>query len=180
MPRQLKRLENRPYDPYGPSASPGDELEHLAPAHFYMRAAAPARRETRPAQRDAARILLAETDAYTRRLLRVLLQHPHIALMEAEDGDGAIDLLSMRSFDLVILSLDMPHLAGPETLAWIRRSPTPWSDVPIIGLAGDGSRKLVGQLWAHGLTDWLAKPLVRSDLEQKVQGLLPGLFEAGV
>ncbi len=129
---------------------------------------------------DYTRILAAESDPYHRRVLRVLLASPRVSVIEVEDGQSAVDLLALRSFDLVLLGMDLPQMTGPDVIKWVRRSLTPWSDIPILGLIGDQHRDHVGRLMSMGMTDWTAKPLSRHHLADKIIHLMPGLYDAGL
>jgi len=129
---------------------------------------------------DCARILIAESDAYHRRVLRVLLAHPEISAIEVEDGQSAIDLLTLRSFDLILLGMDLPILTGADVVRWVRRSQTPWSDIPILGMIADQDRDQLGRLLSQGLTDWTPKPISRQHLAEKLIGLMPNLASAGL
>lgn len=129
---------------------------------------------------DYTRILVAEADPYHRRVLRVLLASHRISSTEVEDGQSAIDLLALRSFDLVLLDMDLPLMNGAEVIRWVRRSSTPWSDIPILGLLSDRHRHEAGKLISLGMTDWTAKPLSRHHLADKIVHLLPALYDAGL
>lgn len=129
---------------------------------------------------DCVRILVAEADAYHRRVLRVLLNAPGISMIEVEDGQSAIDLLSLRSFDLILLSLDLPIMTGADVVRWVRRSQTPWADISILGLVNDAGREDLGRANSWGLTDWTHKPIVRHHLAEKLIGLMPNLASAGL
>jgi CheY-like chemotaxis protein len=130
--------------------------------------------------REAARLLIASDNLYTRRVLRVMLAHPRLQLLEVCDGEQAVDLLALRTFDLVVLDIGMQQMTGPETLSWIRRSMAPWADVPVLGLVGEEDRHHLGRLWTTGLTDYTPKPLNRIDIGSKLLALLPGLYDAGI
>lgn len=129
---------------------------------------------------DCVRILLAESDAYHRRVLRVLLNAPGISMIEVEDGQSAVDLLSLRSFDLIILSLDLPIMTGADVVRWVRRSQTPWADISILGLVSETEREGLGRVISSGLTDWTPKPINRQHLADKLIGLMPNLASAGL
>jgi CheY-like chemotaxis protein len=132
------------------------------------------------APHDFTRILLAEDDPYQRRVLRVLLSSPRMSVIEVEDGQATIDLLALRSFDLVILDLTLPLMTGEDVIRWVRRNHTPWSDIPILGLVEDSMKPYVGKLMSMGMTDWTAKPVSRHHLADKIIHLMPGLFDAGL
>jgi CheY-like chemotaxis protein len=129
---------------------------------------------------DFTRILVAEDDAFSRRVLRVLLSSPRMSVIEVEEGQAAVDLLALRSFDLMILDLTLPLMTGEDVIRWVRRNHTPWSDIPILGLVDDTMRGQVGRLMSLGMTDWTAKPLSRHHLADKIVHLMPGLFDAGL
>lgn len=156
-----------PFESFGPLG----ELKREAREALHPHAQGP---------RDCVRILLAESDAYHRRVLRVLLNAPGISLIEVEDGQSAIDLLSLRSFDLILLSLDLPIMTGADVVRWVRRSQTLWSDISILGLVSDAEREGLGRVISSGLTDWTPKPINRQHLAGKLVGLMPSLAGAGL
>jgi CheY-like chemotaxis protein len=129
---------------------------------------------------DFTRILVAEDDNFHRRVLRVLLASPRISMIEVEDGQAAVDLLALRSFDLVMLDLSLPKMTGEDVVRWIRQSHTPWADIPILGMVDEEQQSKVGRLTSMGMTDWTAKPLDRQQLTEKIVMLMPALYDAGL
>jgi CheY-like chemotaxis protein len=156
-----------PFDTFGP----------LGELHRAMREPS---RPNPQGPRDCVRILIAEADAYHRRVLRVLLASPGISAIEVEDGQSAIDLLSLRSFDLILLSLDLPIMTGADVVRWVRRSQTQWSDIPMLAMVDDANRSGLGRALSDGLTDWTPKPISREHLAGKIIGLMPNLAGAGL
>ncbi len=129
---------------------------------------------------EVTRILVSEPHLLYRRILSVLLASPRIALTQVEHGEAAIDLLSIRWFDMIILDFDSPRMGFQETTRWIRYSAAPWSDIPILGLLGEIEQEQAGRLMSAGMTDWTPKPLQREHLRERVVGLLPALHNAGL
>lgn len=165
--------------PYGFDWRPEDD--HVAPLQPEGAATrGPLARREPSGPEDVARILHVDDDPVASRIMQVLLTHPRIALTQVDDGEAAVDLLAMRAYDLVLLDADMPRMSGEETLAWIRRSVTPWSDVPVVGLFSEGDRRRLGRMMSLGLTDWTAKPIDRTALVSKLVALLPALHDAGI
>lgn len=158
----------QPFDTFGPMSAIRGALDHPGYHHGTQ------------GPHDFTRILVAEADPYHRRVLRVLLASQRISSTEVEDGQSAIDLLALRSFDLVLLDMDLPLMNGAEVIRWVRRSSTPWSDIPILGLLSDKHRHEAGKLISIGMTDWTAKPLSRHHLADKIVHLLPALYDAGL
>lgn len=125
-------------------------------------------------------ILVAEDEVFHRRILRMLLASPEISLMEVENGASAVELLSLRPFDLLILDTDMPRMDGPETLRWIRRSHLDWANLPVLGLVEEFDTKKARQMQAYEMNDWTRKPVSRADLIDKIRFLAPGLYNAKI
>ncbi len=122
-----------------------------------------------------AQILLVEDDPLHRRIVRLLLADTGINLTEVEDGQAALDLLSIRRFDLLLLDTSLPRITGPETLGWLRRSHTPWSDIPAMALVGPGEGALAQRMSAIGLEGKVAKPIDRADFYDALVRVLPAL-----
>jgi CheY-like chemotaxis protein len=181
--RPLKApIEHWSFAEAAPGGAQADEpFDSFGPVSDIRRALnMPLRPTMTQAPHDFTRILIAEHDAFHRRVLRVLLSSPRMSVIEVEEGQAAIDLLALRSFDLVILDLSLPLMTGEDVIRWVRRSRTPWSDIPILGLVEDRMKGEVGRLMSMGMSDWTAKPLSRHHLADKIVHLMPGLFDAGL
>lgn len=164
----------------GSIAAAQEPFDTHGPLGALRRAQAVSQQSVPQGVHDCARILVAESDPYHRRVLRVLLAHPQISAIEVEDGQSAIDLLTLRSFDLILLGMDLPILTGPDVVRWVRRSQTQWSDMPILGLIDDKHRDQLGRLLSGGMTDWTPKPISRQHLADKLIGLMPNLAGTGL
>jgi CheY-like chemotaxis protein len=159
---------------------PDEPLEAFEPANDLRRVLQPAPGPVAHGPHDHTRILVAEDEAFHRRVLRVLLASPRVSLIEVEDGQSAIDLLALRSFDLLLLDLTLPQMNGEDVIRWIRRSRANWADIPILGMVGAEDRRDVNRLLSLGMTDWTPKPLSRHELAGAVVRLMPGLYDAGL
>ncbi|MEP7211318.1 MAG: response regulator [Alphaproteobacteria bacterium] len=133
------------------------------------------RKPVAQAPHDSTRILLVEPDAYHRRVLRMLLTAPHASVIEVSTGQAAIDLLGLKSFDLVIAAIGEDRSADMHLVKWIRRNPSGWSDIPILGLLDENDTDGVGRLVSDGLTEWTVKPVRRAELSTKLLALMPAL-----
>ena len=112
-------------------------------------------------------ILLVDDDTDIREGIRILLTGENYTILEAENGQKALELLT-ASVDLVILDIMMPGLSGLRVCEEIRKT----SSVPILFLTAKAqeSDKLVG-LTAGG-DDYLAKPFSYAELIARVKALL--------
>ena len=58
------------------------------------------------------RVLVAHQRDDVRHVLRTLIEHEHMAVVEAADGEGALAALELARFDLLVLELDLPVKDG--------------------------------------------------------------------
>jgi DNA-binding NtrC family response regulator len=76
--------------------------------------------------------------------------------VSAANGREATQLLSRRSFDLVITDERMPEMGGIELIRWIReRMP----EIPVIVLTAYGSVETAVEAMNLGAQEYLTKPL---------------------
>lgn len=69
------------------------------------------------------RVLIAEDDPGLRETLNILLSGEGYVVMEAEDGQVALDLLAGSPVDVLLLDLAMPRVNGVELLGRIDPPP---------------------------------------------------------
>lgn len=99
-------------------------------------------------------ILIADDEAEIRNLLRLYLENEQYSVLEAEDGQQALDILRTKKVDLCILDIMMPKMDGYRVLQEIRRE----SNIPVVILSAKDadSEKILGL--NLGADDYLAKP----------------------
>jgi len=115
------------------------------------------------------RILVVEDDPVLGDGLSRSLRHAGYAVDTAQDGKLADDLLSVHSFDLVVLDLGLPGLDGLEVLRRLRRRP---SSAPVLILtARDEVEDRVAGL-DLGADDYMVKPFSIRELLARVRALL--------
>ena len=114
------------------------------------------------------KILIAEDDREIRELVRMHLETDGYTVVEAENGQDAIDLLHPNNFHLVLLDLMMPIKGGLEALQEIRSI----SEVPVILLTakGEDEDKVLG--FGLGADDYLVKPFSMVELLSRVKAQL--------
>jgi DNA-binding response OmpR family regulator len=82
-----------------------------------------------------SRVLLIEDDPESRALLRRVLEHAEMELVEAATGtEGLRELYDSRP-DIVLLDIGLPELDGWRTLVRIREL----TDVPVMMVTGKAS-----------------------------------------
>ena len=72
------------------------------------------------AEREKARLLLAEDDPITRKVLGMLLQKSNFDLDIAEHGLQAVEMWEKGNYDLILMDVQMPHMDGFAATGSIR------------------------------------------------------------
>jgi len=103
-------------------------------------------------------VLLAEDDELNQQVAKEILRRAGASVTLAGNGREALSLVRERSFDVVLMDLQMPGLGGLEAAREIRRHPK-WADLPIIALTADAEASVRDKVLAAGMTACLSKPL---------------------
>ena len=117
---------------------------------------------------SSKRILIADDEARMRKLVADFLKKDGCTVIEAADGQEALDLFhNTGDVDLIILDVMMPVYDGWTVCREIRKS----SQVPIIMLTarGEESDELFG--FDLGADEYIAKPFSLKILAARVQAL---------
>lgn len=113
-------------------------------------------------------ILIAEDDGDIRGLLRLYLEGEGFRVVEAADGQAALDLAHTENPDMAILDVMMPQLNGYEVTRALRR----YSDIPILILSAKSqdNDKILGL--NLGADDYVAKPFNPVEIVARVKAQL--------
>ncbi|HVM23882.1 MAG TPA: response regulator transcription factor [Candidatus Limnocylindrales bacterium] len=122
----------------------------------------------RPWQAPRATVLVVDDDSQIRALLRLYLEREGHRVLEAGDGEAALELAASESIDLALVDVMLPGVDGFEICRRIRDS----SDTPIMLLtarSGD-SDKVIGL--DLGADDYVVKPFSPRELMARVRAQL--------
>ena len=118
---------------------------------------------------DKLKILVVDDESRMRKLVRDLLVRQDFEVLEAGDGEEALDLFYKdKSIALIILDVMMPKMNGWEVCKEVRES----SKVPIIMLTAksDESDELMG--FDLGVDEYISKPFSPKILVARVEAIL--------
>lgn len=115
------------------------------------------------------RILLAEDDWKLRRIASDFLKKEGYIVVEAEDGEQAIEFFFNNKIDLVILDIMMPKLDGWDVCREIRSER---ENVPIIMLTAKGDEDDILKGYRLKTDEYVTKPVSLKILMAKVKALL--------
>jgi CheY-like chemotaxis protein/HPt (histidine-containing phosphotransfer) domain-containing protein len=115
------------------------------------------------------RILLVEDLEHNRDLARMILTNAGHEVDTAENGAAAITAIQSKTYDLVLMDVQMPVMDGVTATKRIRELDHPASDIPIIAMTANVLRKQVRSLEEAGMNDHIGKPFKKAELLQKVK-----------
>lgn len=128
------------------------------------------------------RILVADDDVELLGLVAFALRQAGFQVLEAADGEAALEVFRIERPDLVILDVNMPRRSGFEVLRTLRET----SDVPVMMLTVRSSEEDQVKGLDLGADDYLGKPFSPRTLLARVRALLrrrgadrPGTLRAG-
>ena len=119
-----------------------------------------------------ARILTVDDDVQVRAMLRQMLERAGYEVVEAPNGEVALELLRQKQADLVITDLIMPGKEGIETIIELRRD---YPDVKVIAVCGGtraGAEDYLHAARLLGAHRTFVKPLDRKEIIQAIEELL--------
>ena len=106
------------------------------------------------------RVLLAEDNEINARIVSRALERAGHRLDRVENGEAALAVLSERTFDLVLMDLQMPKLDGFEVLRALRAGDTAApADLPVVALTAHAMKGDRERCLAAGMDDYLSKPI---------------------
>ena len=115
------------------------------------------------------RILVVDDEPSHRQMLEVVLSAEGYEIHQAEDGQGAIDLVEERFFDLILMDVRMGRVGGIEALKRIKEmSP----GIPVIIMTAYASVNTAVDSLKSGASDYLTKPLDIEELKILVEKAL--------
>jgi two-component system cell cycle response regulator DivK len=112
-----------------------------------------------------------EDNQYNRKIIRDLLSKHSYEIMEAHNGEAALDALTRRRPDLILMDVQLPKLSGLEVTRRVRADPS-LAQIPIIAitsfaLSGDDRSAIEA-----GCNAYVAKPFRPRDLLEMIQSFL--------
>ncbi|MES2587338.1 MAG: ATP-binding protein [Bacteroidota bacterium] len=116
------------------------------------------------------KVLVVEDIALNQLLMKTLLDDFGFERDIASNGKIAIEKLESKSFDIILMDLQMPVMNGFETTEYIRNKMN--SKIPIIALTADVTTVDIEKCKEVGMNDYIAKPVDERVLYSKIIGLV--------
>lgn len=118
---------------------------------------------------DELKVLVVDDESRMRKLVRDFLTKSGYNVLEAEDGERAVDLFFQeKDIALIILDVMMPKMDGWQVCREIRN----FSKVPIIMLTAKGDERDELQGFELGVDEYISKPFSPKILVARVEAIL--------
>ena len=136
-------------------------------------------RHTIVESRRSLRVLLAEDNPVNQQVAVAMLVKRGHEVHVASNGREAVDAVSARDYDVVLMDIQMPELDGFEATHAIRAMPK-GKHLPIIGLTAHALSGERERCLSRGMTEYLAKPFKGHELFAMVEGSVEGAVASAV
>ena len=115
------------------------------------------------------RVLVIDDESEVRRIIRLALEKQGYDVVEAADGEKAIEVIRAGDnpllTDVIICDVRMPKINGVEAVAFFREQ---FPSVPIIVLTGYPDMQLATSFIKQGVIEYLVKPVEKEKLVEVV------------
>jgi chemosensory pili system protein ChpA (sensor histidine kinase/response regulator) len=137
-----------------------------------MKSSARERGPRKTRREGPATILVAEDDADIRLMMRMLLGMKGYRVVEARDGQEAVEVAREVRPDLILMDLQLPRLNGFAVARFVRQTDS-LRGVPIIVVSAHDPLKHRNLALAAGCNAYLQKPIEFDRLDELIVSLLP-------
>jgi two-component system, OmpR family, response regulator len=114
------------------------------------------------------KVLVVDDDPHIRKLIKLYLENSQFTVLEAEDGQKALNYVEHTKVDLMIVDVMMPRVNGIELTEDIRG----YLDIPILMVTAKGESIDKVKGFQAGTDDYLVKPFDPVELVLRVKSLL--------
>jgi DNA-binding NtrC family response regulator len=115
------------------------------------------------------RILLADDDAAFRTAMKTLLEREGYVVVEAANGEEALERCRTASFDLVVTDLSMPRQDGMRLVDGIKALA---QRMPVIVITAFGEWDTYAEAIGKGVIAYLDKPVKKDEVLASVRAAL--------
>lgn len=116
-------------------------------------------------------VLIAEDSRDTRIMLKRAFELKGYRVIEAGDGNEALEAVRQNRPNLILVDLNMPVVDGLETVKKIRKLEAAGEHVPIVAITAFDVYGMKEAALEIGCNTYLSKPLDMEELDRTLKGL---------
>ena len=123
------------------------------------------------------KILIVDDEKSNIFLLEALLEDlGYSSVVSASSAEEAYAILEDQHIHLLLLDIIMPNIGGLEAIVTIREN-SAYDHMPIIMVTADDSEKTIDKSFEIGASDYITKPMNRTNLKVRVHSALMGAYK---
>ena len=123
---------------------------------------------------EGKKVLVAEDESDIRGLIVFSLQYAGYEVIEALNGEAAIELAEAEQPDLILLDVRMPKMNGYEACSVLKAQDST-RGIPVVFLSARGQETEIKQGLELGAEEYILKPFAPDELYQRVGSILERL-----
>lgn len=120
-------------------------------------------------RRPMFQILVAEDNANSAKLMRIILNQAGYKVITASNGIEALEIMDTKHIDLIVLDVMMPEMDGFEFTRQLRQS---GNTTPIIMVTAKYQNEDKCEGFIAGTDDYMVKPVNEAELLLRIKALL--------
>jgi len=124
-------------------------------------------------RQSGLRILVAEDNAINQKVISKILESAGHRPTLVANGEQALDVLSKKSFDLVIVDMQMPVVSGLEVVKIYRFSHPQNTSVRFLVLTANATTEAMKECREAGVDAYLTKPINPAKLLDQIDRIAP-------
>ncbi|GAA4282468.1 PAS domain S-box protein [Gaetbulibacter aestuarii] len=116
------------------------------------------------------RVMIAEDNPVNKFLSKTIVEKvvPNCTIIEANDGQEAVELCKKQNPDLILMDIQMPNLSGYHATEIIRLNEKEGERIPIIALTARTLKGEKERCEQHGMDGYITKPVVLETIKKLI------------
>lgn len=117
--------------------------------------------------------LVVDDFSTMRRIVRNILRDLQFKnIIEAEDGDAAVNILKTQKIDLIVSDWNMPKMTGLDLLKWVRGNERT-ANMPFLMVTAESQKENIIEAVKAKVSNYVVKPFTAATLAEKLEKILP-------
>ncbi|MCG2722758.1 MAG: response regulator [Thermodesulfovibrionales bacterium] len=116
------------------------------------------------------KILIVDDEKLNRKLFGAIFEYAGYIIIQAEDGQQAIQLAKETIPDLILMDIQMPVMDGIEALRILKSEPTT-KDILVIAFTFHDSTKYQEKLLEYGFNGFISKSIGTKEILNAIKSI---------
>ncbi|WP_446011852.1 ATP-binding protein [Candidatus Electrothrix sp.] len=127
---------------------------------------------------EGKRVLLVEDNIFNQELATILLRRKNLVVFHAGNGREALDFLSSKPVDCVLMDIQMPVMDGYTACREIRQQ-LEFNNLPVIAMTANVMKSDIAKSREAGMNDHIGKPLNEDEVFATLMKWMDKSFNSG-